>query len=268
MKNLFKKRTAVLLILSLLISLAASGCGSEKGDGTLKVGVRSDIMNLGYFNKEAGKYYGMEIDLAKKLSKELGYADVEFITVTPETRKDMLLDGKVDCLIAAYSIADKRKENFDFSAPYYVDSTRIMVEKSSLFQEMTDLQNKTIGILAGSNAGPLLAQKLYDLGMITEKVVSNTDTLTEYEGMDVLKFSSYEELSKALEEGVVDAVCTDASIAGTYMNENRKILDLSIAEQQYGVATQKGSKLSGPIAENIQKMLDDGTIEKMIDKWN
>ena len=40
-----------------------------------------------------------------------------YITVTPDTRKDMLLNGEVDVVIATYSIAESREENFDFSAP-------------------------------------------------------------------------------------------------------------------------------------------------------
>ena len=34
------------------------------------------------------------------------------------------------------------------------------------------------------------------------------------------------------------------------------------------MATQKGSELSQPVADTIQEMLDDGTIETMIDKWD
>ena len=38
--------------------------------------------------------------------------------------------------------------------------------------------------------------------------------------------------------------------------------------QEYGVATQKDSALSQPVAEAIQGMLDDGTIAELTDKWD
>ena len=60
----------------------------------------------------------------------------------------------------------------------------------------------------------------------------------------------------------------DGSIARTYMNDDRKLLDVNISEQNYGVATQKDSELSEPVAETIQEMLDDGTVETLINKWN
>ena len=89
-----------------------------------------------------------------------------------------------------------------------------------------------ICIVSGSNAGPLLAQKLYDLGIITDKVVSNTDTATVYEGAGVVKAAKYSDLDTALETGAVDAVCMDKCIAGTYMNESREFLDVDVYKRQ------------------------------------
>lgn len=267
MKWILGKKTflAVMMFSILLVS----GCGqTSSGSGTLKVGVRDDIINFSYLNENTGKYYGLEIDIANELASRLGYEDAEFFAVTPDNRKETLLNGEVDCLIATYSIADSRKENFDFSAPYYTDDTVIMTEKTTLYDTIEDLKEKNIGILSGANAGPLLANRLYELGMITDKVVSNTDTETVYEGAHVTKVATYSELSALLEEGAVDAACMDACIAQTYMDDDREFLDTSIAKQEYGVATQKDSELSQPVADAIQEMLDDGTIDKMIDKWD
>ena len=206
--------------------------------------------------------------LAAELAQRIGCDGVEYITVTPDTRKDMLLNGEVDVVIATYSIAESREENFDFSAPYYEDDTIIMVEKSTLFGSIRDLKDKNIGIVNGTNAGPLLAQKLYDEGIITDVVVENTDTFTQYEGAYVTKTERYEDLDALLETGEIDAACMDACIAQTYMNDQREFLDVSIAHQEYGVATVKDSAFSAPVAEAVQAMLDDGTIERLIDKWN
>ena len=95
-----------------VLALIATGCTEQKS-GVLKVGVRADIMNFGYFNEETGKYYGLEIDIAEELARRLGYDAAEFVTVKPDNRKEMLLDGKVDCVIAAYSAADTRRENLE-----------------------------------------------------------------------------------------------------------------------------------------------------------
>ena len=129
--KLGKAALCALLALALLTAVA----GAE----TLRVGVCDDIINFGFYNEATGKYYGLEIDLAAELAQRIGYDDVEYITVMPDTRKEMLLNGEVDVVIATYSIAESREENFDFSAPYYEDDTIIMVEKSTLFGSIREL---------------------------------------------------------------------------------------------------------------------------------
>ena len=91
-----KTAVSFVLAMTVLLSAAASACGKESKSGTLKVGVRDDVMNLGYLNPTTGQYYGMEIDLARLLAEDLGYAEAELVTVKPDTRKDMLLNGDVD----------------------------------------------------------------------------------------------------------------------------------------------------------------------------
>lgn len=253
---------------ALCVFVALALLGAAAGAETLRVGVRDDIIDFGFYNETTGKYYGLEIDLAAELAARLGYDEVEYVTVMPDTRKEMLLNGEVDVIVATYSIADGREENFDFSAPYYEDETVIMVEKSTMFDDIHDLQGMNIGIVNGTNAGPLLAQKLYDEGIITDVVVENTDTFTQYEGAYVTKTERYADLDTLLETGEIDAACMDACIAETYMNDQREFLNVSIAHQEYGVATVKDSALSAPVAEAVQAMLDDGTIDRLIDKWN
>lgn len=263
---MLRKFTMALAVL-LSISMLLAGC-SKEDKGTIRIGVRSDIVNFGYYNENTGKYYGIEIDIAEEMAERLGYGKIEYVPVEPDTRKEMLLNEEVDCLIALYSIADTRKENFDFSPAYYEDNIVLMVEKSSMFGKVEDMKDKNIGILGGSNAGPVLAQRLFDLGIITDKVVSNTDEETIYEGAKVTKATQYKELSVMLEEGKVDAVCFDQSISASFMNEDRMLIDTSIEPQEYGIATNKGSALSKEVAEVVQGMLDDGTIDKIIDKWD
>lgn len=268
MKGTMRIKAAAAAALTLLAVTAAAGCGAGTSEGTLTVGVRADIMNFGYLNQTTGKYYGLEIDIADELARRLGYADVEYVTVTPDTRKEMLMSGEVDCIIAAYSIAETREENFDFSDPYYTDSTVVVVEKSTLIDSLEDLAGLNIGTMAGSNASPLLAARLYELGIIGEEVISNSDTFTQYDGVSVTKAADYQELDVLLEQGLVDAACMDRCIAETYMDDDRIFLEPEIAEQNYGVATQKDSELSARVRDAIREMLDDGTIDAVIDKWD
>lgn len=264
----------VALVLScLLAGLAGCGGGDAKassGSGTLRVGVRSDVVGFGYLNEATNKYYGLEIDIAEDMAARMGYADVEFVTVTPDTRKKMLTEGDVDCMIACYSVAASREENFDFSPTYYTDSSVVMVEDSSLITSVDDLKGLTFGTMAGTNTAPQLALKLTESGFTSgEALEQNEDhSMTQFDTFRLVQLASYQDLSKALEEGTIDAACMDGAIAHTYLSADRSILDYTIDTQEYGVATQKGSSLSTPVAEAVQSMLDDGTIAALTDKWD
>lgn len=268
-----RKKLCVTTALLITLAVALSGCSAasapvKSGSGTLRVGVRDDIMNFGFQNKDTGRYYGMEIDLSNLLAEKMGYADVEFVTVQPETRKDMLLNGEVDCMVAAYSIVESRLKNFDFSAPYYGDDIKVMVEKSTGFEHMADLKGKTVGVLAGVSAPFEFAEEMADLGLLTEAEKTPTEADPYGAGVTFWKAEQYSDLAAALEDGTVDAICMDGCIAQAYLTDDRRFLAETFAEQDYGVATQKGSALSKPVADAIQAMLDDGTIETLIDKWN
>ncbi len=252
-------RKAGIAAAALILALAGQAQWACAESSALRVGVRDDIMHLGYLNPDTGKYYGLEIDIAAELANLLGYDEVEYVTVTPDTRKDMLLGGEVDCLIAAYSIEDSRLENFDFSDPYYTDYSSVMVEKSTLFTSLSDLVGHQIGVLDGANTGHELSDKFIELGLITEE-----DT----RGTSLVKMDTYSDLSVALEEGAVDAVCMDGCIARAFMEDDRMILDETIDQQEYAVATQKNSELSAQVSEAISRMLEDGTIDALIEKWS
>ncbi|QCT72737.1 amino acid ABC transporter substrate-binding protein [Eubacterium maltosivorans] len=276
-KRKMRKKLYFVLAIFLILAPFLTGCNNANHVKTLRVGVRDNIVNFGYLNEISGKYYGLEVDIATELANRLGYGNVEFTTVTPDNRKQMLLDGNVDCLIACYSISDTRIENFDFSPAYYTDNICIMVENSSMIEKIEDLQNKKIGVMSGSNTAPILAIKLQEIGMIQGELgskvtgveaLSDTDEATVFNGMYFKKENNYNALSDDLEVGTVDAVAMDGAITKTYKNDERNILDFNVSEQQYGVATQKGSELSAQVSEKIQEMLDDGTIEVLKDKWD
>ena len=271
------RREALRLASAALLCAGTAGCstvsGSKatSGSGTLRVGVRSDIAGMSQLNEANGKYYGLEVDIAEEMASRMGYAGCEYATVTPDSRKEDLLDGNVDCLVACYSASDKRRENFDFSPAYYEDHIVLVCENSSLISKVEDLKSGVFGTLAGANTAAYLANNLTQRGFTDGRVLAanadNTDV--SFDTWHLYEYESYSALSDALECGEVDAMAADGAIARAYLNDERSILsDYEAADQDYAVATQKGSDLSQKVADAIQSMLDDGTIAVLIDKWD
>ena len=273
--NLTRRSFGALALGALPASMLLAGCDNPVADmgskGTLRAGVRADVVGFGYLNEDTGNYYGLEIDLVNDLVARLGYGDVEFVTVLPENRKEMLLDGQIDLIAACYSIADTRLENFDFSPAYYDDRVIAVVQNSSLIEKIDDMRGLTFGTMSGANTAPLLSIKLYEIGFSdgeARALGANNDDV-QFDTWHLLQFPSYQELSDALEDGTVDAMVLDGAIAQTYMDDKRHVIDgFMVAEQSFGIATQKDSELSAPVAEAVQAMLDDGTIAALQDKWD
>ncbi len=275
-----KHSVAFLLIILLFLGavIGLGGCSENgtantstpTGTNTLRVGVRANVTGFGYLNENTGRYSGLEIDIAEELAKRLGYSDVEFTTATPETRKNLLLNDEIDCIIACYSIAATREENFDFSPAYYEDASIVMVEDSSLFTDINDLKGYTFGTVSGSNTASQLAIRLNEIGFTSGEALSANDDNSDvqFDNFRLLQLESYQDLSEALEEGTIDAFCADGCIAQTFKTDDRSFLDFEIETQDYGVATQKDSALSQPVSDTIQEMLDDGTIDALKDKWD
>ena len=272
------------LLFALLLALAVSGCSAAPSSSgkVLRIGVREDIPDFGYRNPDSDRFYGLEIDIAQEMAARMGY-EAEFVAESAQERAEMLLAGEVDCLAACFTITDERREQFDFSAPYYQDETVAVVEISTLYGALDPLYNDRIGVLEGSTAEDIFTAGMAELG-------HEPATGLGGEGFTFAHYSSYDELSQALERGDITAMCMDNSIARKYMTNESGQNDNTLAgdklfsisendqgdrtsfvipggEQSYGVATVKGSPYSAPVAEAIDAMLADGTIDAICNKW-
>ena len=71
--------------------------------GVLNVGVKQDVPNFGYLNPDSNTYSGLEIDIAKKIAKELG-VKINYVPVAAQTRGPLLDYVQFDMVIATITI--------------------------------------------------------------------------------------------------------------------------------------------------------------------
>lgn len=291
------KRWVALMLVMTTVMMLFAGCGSDKNNkkdetqttdansetddsttsdvsadvqaiidrGVLRVGVKNAVVGFGYEDTLTGEYSGMEVELAKKIAKELG-VEVEFTAVTAATRTELLDSGDIDCVLATFTITDERKESWDFSTPYYTDYVTVLVEKASGITSLANLVDKTVGVSSGSTSAKALVQALIEGGFINGDNFNEEtfDPATWKEGIKFQQYDDYPTISTALSAGEVDAFCVDKSILAIYNTDTRDYIDDKFSPQEYGVATKKGSGLSAYIDELIQGWLSDGTIDGLI----
>ena len=258
-----KKILAAALALVLLTGVAALA----SADGTFRVGVKQDLFGFSLLDQMSGEYEGFEVDLANLLAEALGYDDVELTTVTAATRGQMLDNNELDAVIATFTINDERKEQWDFSTPYYVDAVTVLVENSSGITDLAGLKDKVVGVSTGSNSAKSLATAMAEAGVIDAFDGTTFEIDTFNAGVSYKQYKDYPDISTDLSAGKIDAFCVDKSILSNYKTSGRSFIDAEFAPQNYGVATKKGSELSAKIDELIVGWLADGTIDAMTAKW-
>ncbi len=265
-ENMKKRLWINMALLAAAAAVSLNGCATVQGR-TLKVGVKGDVPNFGLYDEESGRYSGMEVDLAQILCEDLGYSNVAFTMVDTVSREELLEQKRLDMVIATFSITDERKQRFDFSTPYYADNVSVMVEKSSLIQTLADLNGCRIGVISNVSQPLNLAEYLAAGQIIPEFDRETFDAETFDGGITFALYDTYSDISKALEYGDVDAFMADGSILSGYMQDDRLLLPVMFSQQQYGVATPRGSRLTAKVDEAVKARLEDGTIDGLIKRW-
>ncbi len=258
MKTRHAGRMPAILALTAILITALSACGgaapASSGAGQLTIGVLKDVPGFGYYNESSGRSYGLEVDIALAIAERLGDPDPVLVPVTAADKSDKLRSGEVDILVANYVKNEKRALEFDFSTPYYYDSTSLLVERSMLYDSRDSSVPLIVGTLTGSNTKAKLE------AAAGEGVLEN---------IQIHECSDYPEGSRLLELGQIDAFCAHESILRQFLSEEREIVSLypEGGDIAYSAATLKGSELSAGVEEAVLELLSDGTIDGYAALW-
>lgn len=176
--KLFKKLVTVTLAIGLIAGLVAcgnsnnnkSGSGKDgyrtldeiKKSGTINIGVFSDKNPFGYVD-ENGKYQGYDVYLANRIGKDLG-VKVKFVSTEAANRIEYLKTGKVDIILANFTVTDERAQEVDFALPYMNVSIGVISPDKKVVKSLDDWNkdDKMIAI-SGTTAETYLTEKYPDI---------------------------------------------------------------------------------------------------------
>ncbi|MGL5810038.1 MAG: glutamate ABC transporter substrate-binding protein [Nocardioides sp.] len=177
----FTRTKALVAAAGLALSLAACGdAGSDEGTdvkaedveegkfeegtrmaelaeaGKVTVGVKFDQPGLGFKDAASDVPTGFDVAVAKLLAADLGI-DPESDSVTWEetisdNREPYLQEGKVDLVLATYSITDERREIVGQTGPYFLTGQQVLVKADSDIESIEDLKGKEVCSASGSTS--------------------------------------------------------------------------------------------------------------------
>ena len=175
-----------------------------KADGTIKIGVFSDKNPFGYVD-ENGDYQGYDVYFAERLAKDLG-VDVNLVSTEAANRIEYLQTGKVDVILANFTVTEERAEEVDFALPYMNVALGVVSRDDNVVKSL-DNWNKddSIIVISGTTA--------------------ETYLIENYSEIPLQKFDSYATAKEAFENGT--------SVA--WANDNTEVIAFALQNKGYTV---------------------------------
>ena len=208
--------------------------------GTVVIGVKYDQPGLGFKGATDDIPTGFDVEIAKLLVADLGIDPEDTSVVTYEetisdNREPFLEQGKVDLVLASYSITDERRAVVGQTGPYFLTGQQLLVPTDSEVESIDDLAGQEVCSVTGST--PI-------------------DRINEA-GAKGIGFDSYSECVQKVLDGTVPAMSTDGSILAGYAAQNEgelKVVGEEFSEERIGV----GYSLEHPeMCEWINEVLED-----------
>ncbi|MFY9188636.1 MAG: basic amino acid ABC transporter substrate-binding protein [bacterium] len=266
-----KKLLTWCLVLVVAVALVLTGCSpkpAEQGNGAeaekkvLKWGTNAAFPPFESVNAK-GEVEGFDKDLADVIGEELG-VEMEVVDTAFETLFAGLEAKKFDMVIAGITIKADRMLKMDFSDPYY-EAGQVIVVRTD-YDEIDDEQD-----FAGKRIGVQIATTADDF------VSDMKDGKEDYEGkaIDIKEIKRYDNYPQAfldLQHGNIEAVVVDEPVGKAYVKEHGDKVKL-VSEEPFikeltAIAFRKGdTELVEKVNAVLKKIKEDGTYDKMYDKW-
>lgn len=253
---MLKKLSYILAAITLVCTMAfAAGCGSKNSDDKqaapkasfrsiadikqsrkLIIGVFSDKAPFGYIDKD-GNYQGYDVYFAERLAKDLG-VKAEYISLEPANRVEYAKTGKVDIVLANFTVTKERAEQVDFALPYMKVALGVVSPAKANITSIDQLKDKLLIVAKGTTAETYFAK--------------------HHPEVKLLKFDQYTETFNALLDGRGAAFSTDNTevLAWAMKNPDFKVGITSLGDlDTIAPAVQKGNKeLLAYINDEIKKL--------------
>ena len=193
-----------------------------KESGKIVIGVFSDKAPFGYVD-ENGNYQGYDVYFAERIGKDLG-VDIEYVSTDPASRVEYAATGKVDIVLANFTVTEERAEKVDFALPYMKVKLGVVSPDSAVVRSIDDLKDKTLIVVKGTTAETYFEKNEPDV--------------------QLQKYDEYVDAYNALLQGRGDAFSTDNTevLAWAIVNPGYTVgIDALGSADTIAPAVQKGN---------------------------
>ena len=155
-KKLLALTLALLFVFALIPAVAQAApvyrsLDVIKADGTINIGVFSDKNPFGYVD-ENGEYQGYDVYFAERIGKDLG-VKINYVSTEAANRVEYLETGKVDIILANFTVTPERAEKVDFALPYMNVALGVVSPDSRVITDLSELSaDDPVIVISGTTA--------------------------------------------------------------------------------------------------------------------
>lgn len=203
----------------------------------------------------SGEIVGFDVDVMTEIANRSGFT-VEFQNSGFTAIIPSVQSGQFGAGASAFTINDERKQQVDFSVPYY--ENRLLVAVPAADNTITsedDLRGKRVCTQEGTTSEFYLRDNL------------------GFENESLLLVPTAPQCKDALLRGDVQALMIDAAFVRNVIETSEGELKQAFApidaDEQFGIVVRKGNtELLTAINEALVAMRADGTLDRLADKWS
>ena len=172
-----------------------------KANGKIRIGVFSDKPPFGYVD-ENGVNQGYDVFFAKRIAKDLLGDEnaVEFVLVEAASRLEYLQSGKVDLILANFTVTKDRAEKVDFALPYMKVALGVVSPDGAVITDVSQLEGKQLIVNKGTTAETYFTEN--------------------YPNIELLKYDENTEAFNALKDGRGAALAHDNTLVFAWAIQN------------------------------------------------
>lgn len=253
----------VLAVLTLAFSLGFAGCSKNDSTDWDYIANKGElVIGITYFRPmnylENDELVGFETEFANAVCAKLGVT-AKFQKIDWDSKVTELNAKNIDCIWNGMTALDELKDKMNFSSAYMNNSQVAVIRKADAdkYKDLASMSGANVAAEAGS-AGEAAVKA--DAGL-SEKYVPVADQAS----------ALMEVKSKTADIAVIDAVTAAGSIGDGTDYDDLMIVPVISADSSevYAVGIRKGDDvLTAKINAAIKELYDDGTLDKLADKYN
>ncbi len=128
-----------------------------KESGTVNIGVFSDKNPFGYVD-ENGTYQGYDVYFAERIGQDLG-VNINYVSTEAASRVEYLETGKVDIVLANFTVTEERAQKVDFALPYMNVALGVVSPEGNVITDLSQIgADDQVIVISGTTAETYLEQ--------------------------------------------------------------------------------------------------------------